>query len=1166
MPEAIFERACPNCEEKISSSRLIKGLPCEVCLPKEEELSFEELIKRLKELGSLKRLKEIYELREREKEFTKFFKERVGSDPWSLQRTWARRLFLKRSFAIVAPPGIGKTTFGIIASLFLNGKSYLIFPTRLLVEQAEHLLKKYNNGNKKRILIAMDMNNEEREKLKRGDFDILVSTTMFLVKSYDDIPKPFDFVFVDDVDALLKQSKSVDRVLGLLGIPKEAVDETLSFIYQSIRLLRKPTKEAWKKIEEERAKIEEFKKLAKGTLIVSSATAKPKSIRVALFRELLEFEVGRSASFLRKVEDLILRPKRLTLTSMIDEAASLIKRLGKRGLVFVSPDKGKESIKEVIKKLESKGIKALSYEEADIEAFLKEKIDVLVGIASGRNPLARGLDIPETRYAIFIGVPKTFINLKVETSAIALFNALTSLRKLLEEYPEVERRYLPFLRRIFEREEEKLTERSQKLLSEIRLFLSERISDPEFLAQVASSPESPIRIIDGGIYLLIPETAGYLQAAGRTSRLCSGGLLQGLSIVIVDDEKALHLLEKKARYFFEEFSFKLYEPEKVKEIIERVDREREELKKVENIPKDLFKTALVIVESPNKARTLASFFGSPQRRKIHGVDVYEVNALKYTLLIAASKGHVADLVYDLGLFGVEIMDHSFVPHYDTIKRCQNCGEQTVQETCSKCKMPAFDEKREIIEGLRELALESDMVFIATDPDTEGEKIAWDLACYVRPFSPGFKRAEFHEVTKRAFLEAIDEPREINEPLVEAQFIRRIADRWFGFSLSQLLQETFKQRWLSAGRVQTPVLGWIIERERERKEKNYFLRVTADPNIRIEFPLRSKDDVKGLRLHQLHVKLLNIHEEEILPPPPFDTANMLKEASSRFGWSAEETMSLAQELFERGLITYHRTDSFRISGKGISIAKEYIKEKLGENLFHGRTWGDGGAHEGIRPTHPWDKGELLSYIYTTGKTPLSSKAVSLYTLIFRRFIASQMKETKVLKGKVVFSLDGIQKEEELNLKILEAGFSILIPINISPIGKELIEKGELTLDIRESKVIALPKAYPFTQGSLIEMMQKRKLGRPSTYATIIETLLERHYIVQKNGFLFPTKLGIEVYKHLREQYPQYTDEEFTRRLEEEMDLVENGEREYQIVLNELYEGTKEILEFIKSKGS
>ncbi|MCS7233796.1 MAG: reverse gyrase [Synergistetes bacterium] len=1163
MAEAIFEKACPNCEGKISSLRLLKGLPCELCLPEEDNITLEDIVKKLSERGSLKKLKSIYDLRKSEWEFVNFFKEKVGSDPWSLQRTWARRLFLKRSFAIVAPPGIGKTTFGIIASLFLDGKSYLLFPTRLLVEQAENLLKKYNDG-KKKILIAMDMKNDEREKLKNGDFDILVSTTMFLVKSYEDIPKPFDFVFVDDVDALLKQSRSVDRILGLLGIPKEAVDETLSFLYLSIKLLRRPSKESWQKIEEGRRKLEELKKLAKGVLIVSSATAKPKNVRVALFRELLDLEIGKSASFLRKVEDLVLRPKRMTLSGMIDETVNLVKKLGNRGLIFVSPDKGKESVSEVIKKFEIKGIKALSYEEADLEAFLKGEVDVLVGIASGRNPLTRGLDIPETRYAIFIGVPKMFINLKVETSSIALFNALTSLRKLLEDHPEVERRYLPFLRNILEKEEEKLTERSKKLLDEIRLFLSEKLANPEFLAQVASSPESPIRIIDGEIYLMIPDVTGYLQAAGRTSRLCSGGLLQGLSIVIVDDEKALHLLEKKARYFFEEFSFKTFDHDKVMEVLNKVDKERQELTKIDAIPKDLFKTALIIVESPNKARTLASFFGSPQRRRVHGIDVYEVNALKYTLLIAASKGHVADLVYELGLFGVEVKDGSFIPHYDTIKRCQTCGEQTVQEICPRCKVPAFDEKREIIEGLKELALEADVAFIATDPDTEGEKIAWDLACYIKPYSPDFKRAEFHEITKRAFLEAIDEPRDINEPLVEAQFIRRIADRWFGFSLSQLLQETFKQKWLSAGRVQTPVLGWIIEKEKERKEKEYILRISADPNIRVEFPLAKKEDIKGSKPRHLHLKLISLSEEEISPLPPFDTANMLKEASTRYGWSAEETMTLAQELFERGLITYHRTDSFRISGKGISIAKEYILEKLGENLFQGRTWGDGGAHEGIRPTHPWDKGELLSYIYTTGKPPLSSKAVSLYTLIFRRFIASQMKNARVLRGKVLLSLDHMEKEESLTLKILEPGFSTLTPLSIFPLGKELLEKGSLSLDIKESKVITLPKAYPFTQGSLIEMMQKSGLGRPSTYATIIETLLERHYVVQKNGFLFPTKLGIEVYRHLREQYPQYTDEDFTRKIEEEMSLVERGEREYQKVLMKLYEETKEILNSLEEK--
>ncbi|MCD6362824.1 MAG: reverse gyrase [Synergistetes bacterium] len=1157
MAEAIFEKACPNCEGKISSERLLRKLPCSECLPKAIKGDLNEVVKELQKTGKLKEIKRIYEIKEREKAFSSFFKEKVGNDPWSLQRTWARRIFLGRSFAIVAPPGVGKTTFGIIASLFLDEKSYLIFPTRLLVEQAQKLLERYNSGNK-RILIAMDMNDESRKKLREGEFDILVSTTMFLVKNHEEIPKPFGFVFVDDVDALLKQSRSVDRVLGLLGIPKEATEETLSFLYSSMKLLRKPSKESWKKIEEERKKIDRFKKNAKGVLVVSSATVKPKGLRVALFKELLDFEVGRSASFLRKVEDVALRPKRMTLKGIIDEAGSLVKKLGKRGLIFLSPDKGKDSLVEVIKRLEKKKIRALSYEKADIEAFLKGEVDVLVGLASGRNPLARGLDIPETRYAIFIGVPKILVNLKVEKSSIALFNALVSLRKLLEEHPEVERRYLPFLRRIMGRDEEKLSEKSLKLLEEIREFLSERLSNPELLAQIASSPESPIRIINGEIYLLIPETSGYLQAAGRTSRLCPGGLLQGLSIVIVDDEKALHLLEKKARYFFEDFQFKSYEEEKIKEIIERVDREREQFFKPEALPKDLFKTALVIVESPNKARTIASFFGSPQRRRVNGIDAYEVNALKYTLLLAASKGHVADLIYNLGLFGVEIKNGKFIPHYDTIKRCPDCGEQTVQEICPKCKTPTYDEKKATINGLRELAMESDLVFIATDPDTEGEKIAWDLACYISPFSREFRRAEFHEITRRAFLEAIDEPRDLDEPLVEAQFVRRIADRWFGFSLSQLLQEAFKQRWLSAGRVQTPVLGWLIEREKERKKKDYFLRVIADSSLRVEFPLKNRNEAKKLDLQKLDAELLRLREEEIVPPPPFDTATMLKEASSRYGWSADETMALAQELFERGLITYHRTDSHRISGKGIGIAREYVKEKLKEELFQGRTWGDGGAHEGIRPTHPWDKGELLSYIYTTGKTPLSSKAVALYNLIFRRFIASQMKGAKIVKGRVKFYTDGLEKEEDLTLKVIEPGFSIVMPINVSPIGKKILDERRLSLEIRESKVISLPRAFPLTQGALIEMMQKRGLGRPSTYASIVQTLLERRYVVQKNGFLFPTRLGIEVYNHLKERYPQYTDEDFTRRLEGEMDLVERGERGYQAILSELYGKVSKIL--------
>lgn len=587
-----------------------------------------------------------------------------------------------------------------------------------------------------------------------------------------------------------------------------------------------------------------------------------------------------------------------------------------------------------------------------------------------------------------------------------------------------------------------------------------------------------------------------------------------------------------------------------------------------------FKTILFIVESPNKARTISNFFGKPSYRKIRNINVYEFSLGNKQILVAATKGHLIDLTTkNIGLYGIEVKNEKIITCYNTIKRCLDCGSQFTEYDedgrCPYCGSKNIRDSKEIIETLQKIAQEVDIVLIGTDPDTEGEFIAYTVYLLLKPFNEKIYRVEFHEVTRSAILRALENPREINMNLVKAQIIRRIEDRWLGFSLSQIVQEKYNKKWLSAGRVQTPVLGWIVDRYNERiKSKSFFITINPEKeNIIVDTDIKDRKTINKIKKQiigeKVTIKEYIEYEDIINPLPPYNTSTMLQDAVLYLKIDTGRIMRVAQELFEQGLITYHRTDSTRISELGMNIAKEYISKKFGENYAKLRSWGEGGAHEGIRPTRPLDSDELKRSIEEGDievYIDLTKYHFGLYDLIFRRFIASQMKEVKVKMFKEIIHIPVIEKDIEISgiINVIEDGWNLVNPYRLEVMKKNKIEEFIIE-DVKSNKI---PKVKLYKEADVISLMRERRIGRPSTYATIIEKILSRGYIINKNGYMIPTKLGIQVYQFLQDNYGKYVSEERTRKLEEKMDNVENGNERFEDIINEIY---SEVLEIIERKN-
>lgn len=562
------------------------------------------------------------------------------------------------------------------------------------------------------------------------------------------------------------------------------------------------------------------------------------------------------------------------------------------------------------------------------------------------------------------------------------------------------------------------------------------------------------------------------------------------------------------------------------------------------------KSRLMIVESPTKAETISRFLEKASTRRYGRLSVYESVTPDGILLITASKGHVYDLDTKTGVHGVEISNGNFIPYYNSIKRCTSCGTQFTDEysSCPKCGSDKIDDKKEILKVLREIAAEVDEILVATDPDVEGEKISWDISQYLKPVNPNLRRIEMHEITKFGFESAIKNQRDFNANLVKSQIVRRIEDRWVGFELSSKLQKNFQSYNLSAGRVQSTILGWIIEREKEyAKSQKEFTFVRFENG----FGFEAEGKIDG---DKVLVDVVEENEKELETILPFNTPTLLSYASQKLNLSVQEIMEILQFLFEHGFITYHRTDSNRISLTGQNMARLYL-EKIGKkDLFVGRSFGSEGAHEAIRPVKPISPLELKELSSERLAQGLTANHIKVYELIFNRFFTSQMKNPLVRYQKLIFRFDKQEIEKEMPIEVIEEGWLLFSPIQIF----SKFESGEY--QIIEKKNYKKHTTPLFTQAMLIDEMKQKNIGRPSTYAKMVEILFKRGYVFEDQyRRIRSTALGRKVYSYLAQHYQDYINEETTRDLERLMEVVEIGEKDYQSVLSSLYEELTKIMQ-------
>ncbi|RLG91501.1 MAG: reverse gyrase, partial [Candidatus Hecatellales archaeon] len=694
---AFFKGMCPNCEGEISDLRLSMGIPCNKCLPVDDGeivkdfeskdlTSFRKhVLTLLKRYGTLKNYEEKLLPEIMVEELDKLFSKATQSKLWSAQRTWAKRLLSGKSFTIVAPTGMGKTVFGIFVSLYLARKGlrcYIMLPTTLLVQQVSKRLLETIKSLRFKVpvasyhsLLSKKKAEEELQKIEKGEFRILVTTSSFIVKRFDLIKdKKFDFLFVDDVDAFLKSSKNIDKVLLLLGFEEKIVEDAFQLIRLRSELRRalrqKTDTEAVNRIRENILEIEKringfIEKGKIGTLVVSGASIRARRTkRVKLFRELLGFEVTSKFEALRNIEDLYLETEDLKQGIL-----KVLRVFGGGGLIFVPMDKGAEFAEEVSNFLVENGVKATVYKKRKslIQDYVDGKYDVLVGVASPRSPLVRGLDLPERiRYVVFAGVPKFKISLDIkefrpEKARILLVNLRDFLPKeeqdRVDKYLLTLRRYSTMLRRdeVIEVAQAIIEGRSlqgflgniQKVFMEIQGFLEDILGREEVKKKIEESSNLSSETVEGKLYLIIPDSVAYVQGSGRASRMYIGKISKGASIVVVDDKKAFNGLVKELKWFIEDLEWKSFDEADLKNLIKEIDSDRENIKRIREgkiTPefKDPTRTALLVVESPNKARTIARFFGRPTKRTVNELTVYEINTGDLILNIAATGGHVFD--------------------------------------------------------------------------------------------------------------------------------------------------------------------------------------------------------------------------------------------------------------------------------------------------------------------------------------------------------------------------------------------------------------------------------------------------------------------------------------------------------------------------------------------
>lgn len=559
---------------------------------------------------------------------------------------------------------------------------------------------------------------------------------------------------------------------------------------------------------------------------------------------------------------------------------------------------------------------------------------------------------------------------------------------------------------------------------------------------------------------------------------------------------------------------------------------------------------LIIVESPAKANTIKKFLGGKTK-------------------VVASMGHIRDL--PKSKLGVNI-ENNFEPEYINIRG-----------------------KGDLIKSLKKDAKSAKKVYLATDPDREGEAIAWHLAHILDIPEDSKSRVTFNEITKTAVQKAIKEPRQIDINLVNAQQARRVLDRIVGYKISPVLWKKVRKG-LSAGRVQSVAVKLIVDREKEiedfipeeywniiaklldeKSKKEFEAKLVGKNNKKLE--IHSKEEVDEILANikdaKFIVKDVKKGERKRNPAPPFTTSTMQQEASRKLNFSLKKTMSVAQTLYEGvkipekgtvGLITYMRTDSTRISEEARKVAKEVVEATYGSEYYENRyykTKADAqDAHEAIRPTYIDIKPEQI-------KDSLTNDQYKLYRLIYNRFLASQMKSA--IFNTLAVTIDANEYNFKANGQSIK--FKGFMTLYVEGTDEKEDEIGQIPLlevaqEVKKEKIESKqsftepPPRY--TEASLVKALEEKDIGRPSTYSPTITTILARHYIEKEAKQLVPTELGKVVNKLLTENFPDIINVEFTAEIENEFDEIADGKENWKQMISEFYGPFEKELEKVEKE--
>ncbi len=564
---------------------------------------------------------------------------------------------------------------------------------------------------------------------------------------------------------------------------------------------------------------------------------------------------------------------------------------------------------------------------------------------------------------------------------------------------------------------------------------------------------------------------------------------------------------------------------------------------------------LVIVESPAKARTISKFLGRSYK-------------------VEASQGHVRDL--PKSQLGVDV-EHDFEPKYITIRG-----------------------RGEVLERIRKEAKGAKSIILATDPDREGEAISWHLATILGIDPESACRVEFNEITEKTVKNAIKEPRAVNMQLVNAQQARRLLDRLVGYKISPLLWVKIKKG-LSAGRVQSVATRMVVDREQEIEQfepeeywyvdaqlraggKQLQARLVSLDGERVTLSDAGQANEAKARVEKggFVIRSVKRGERRKHPAAPFTTSNLQQEASRKLGFTTAKTMQVAQQLYEGvdiegrgtlGLISYIRTDSVRLSDEAVAAAREMIAERYGEqfvpekpNVYKGRKSAQD-AHEAIRPTNLELRPEEI-------KASLTKDQYNLYRLVYLRFVACQMADALYETQQIEIASDSgvVLRSSAERLKF--AGFTAVYEEgtddapNQDEHGSSLMadvsegDHAELLSDEATQHFTQAPARY--TEASLVRALEEKGIGRPSTYAPTISTILARGYVMREKKQLFPTELGIMITDMMKEYFADIVDIAFTAGMEEQLDEVEEGKLDWHKVLSDFYGPFEKTLENAESK--